>query len=475
MQHVAGRLAILSMSSQDASDMMAREIKKDTKLPARSLDDGIMRQPPRNQEEWQRCTQANLQRVDLLTRNVFERVNANSAAEQAARDKVTEHAKLEKQKQHKKVHTQVKVHQEFIGKAYKCMKEIEHCQSQVNGAIVKLTAERYARFAETKVCEHRLQLRTKRPGPELYRDDAQRLLEKQLSVLNSRREELLKQEDMGKLYLQHLQEAYDGLGKDIGNRRLAMRHDISTIAEGEGALYKSEDIDDKRSDAICEKAYKVGAIGLTFCHGSDELIKTIKIDSKAIAKQVDTLFGLHTKELAKMKASLAAQIVESEGAIDKAQVQLKHMEQRVEVGSPMQEAITSMKTLLRDLQANRRNAIEDLRNKTAVLDIDNSCRKVTAQMASGEALVPKTLPDSPSAPALQSSKMKKLGQNAQNGRGNSSSWHGNPQQGDGVEMSQSLSKSASSPNYHTGAGGSSSLKAAAKASVQGNNHGLYGF
>lgn len=464
---------------EDQLDAIVRQIVKETKLPSRPcIDAPPISEPipmssleaPRNKDDWQRSTRANLLRVDSLTRNVFERINANSAAEQAARMAVQEAKTEEKKKQHKKVHSQVKVHQEFIRKSHKCMKEIDHGVSQVSGAKDRLVAERYARYAEKKVCEHRLQLRSKRPGPELVRDDVQRLLEKQMKVLNSRREELIKNEDNAKRMLQDLQEAYESLGKDIGNRRLAMRYDISTISAGAGDLYKSEDINDSRSDAITEKAYKVGVGGLTFCHTCEDLVKEIKRESAAISKQVDLGVTLHTKELAGIKSNLATQIVEAEGAVEKAQRQLKQMEQRAEVGSPMQEAVTQMRALVRDLQANRRNAIEDLRNKTTALDIDNSVRKVTAQVACEDAPGSKKLQGSSSAPSMQNTSMRATGPSPK--AANSQGWHhGNPQQGD-MEMFQSRSRNAMpSPAASAhGAGASSPLKAAAAASVQ-RGHG----
>jgi uncharacterized Zn finger protein (UPF0148 family) len=249
-----------------------------------------------------------------------------------------------------------------------------------------------------------------------------------------------------------------------------MRHDISTINDGEGTLYTSDDINNDRSDEICEKAYKVGSAGLVFCQTCEDLVKEITRESVAQLKQVELALALRTKELAKMKSNLAAQIVEADNAIDKAQTQLRHMEQRADAGSPMQEAVTSMRALVRDLQLNRRNATEDLRNKTLALDIDNSVRKVTAQMACED--VPKKLQTSASAPSMQTAGMRTSG--AQPGRSpkQATAPHcgGNPQQGE-LEPSQSFSKLALSPSSPSHkAGGSSPLKAAANSTFQ-RSHG----
>merc|ERR1712178_48650 len=284
-----------------------------------SADELEKKLAPRSHSEWHSVTQANVCRVEALTRVVFDQVNQNSAAEQAARKAMQEHAQREKEKQRKKVHARVKIHQEFIQKTYKCMKEIEHSIVQVEGALGRLTAERYARFAGAKVREHRLELREKRPGPELFRDGIQRLLEKELEALNAARKELLQEEAEAKRLLEDLQRDWNDLAKDIGNRRLAMRHDLGTIAAGEECeLYNSPDISNKRSNEIVENAYKISAKGLELKEKAEELVKRVKNQAVVLNKQVEQSLATHTKELASMKASLAQKIVESEGAIDKA-------------------------------------------------------------------------------------------------------------------------------------------------------------
>merc|ERR1719272_1658075 len=157
-----------------------------------------------------------------------------------------EHAEKQKKKQRKKVNVRVKVHQEFIRKTYKCMKEIEHAVVQVEGALGRLTAERYARFAGAKVSEYRMELREKRPPAELFRDGVQRLLEKELEALNTARKDLLHEETEAKRLMENLQRDWNDLAKDIGNRRLAMRHDLNSVGNGEECeLYVSEDISNK--------------------------------------------------------------------------------------------------------------------------------------------------------------------------------------------------------------------------------------
>jgi len=423
---------------------------------------------PRNHQEWHSVTQANVFRVEALTRHVFDQVNQNSAAEQAARKAMQEHAKLQKEKQRVKVSKRVKIHQEFIRKTYKCMKEIDHAVTQAEGAINRCIAERYQRFAQSKVSEYRLELRTKRPPQECFKDGVQRLLEKELEALSAVRRELMHEESEAKRLLEELKLLWNVLAKDIGNRRLAMRHDLGTVCSGEdSALFSSEDISERRSDEIVENAYKISAEGLKTKDTSESLVKRAKSQGAVLNKQVQCELARHTKELADMKLSLAQRIVESEAAIDKAGTQLRHMEQRAEMGDKtMNEMIATLKALLRDLHGNRQNSVKDLRNKSLALDIDNSCRKVTAQVASAaqEPANTKKLGVSASAPNLGASSKMSASGTAWNKPENS----GNPQQGDLSEQRQAKARARPHPSSSPNAGGSNPLKAGAAAVVQGH-------
>jgi len=443
----------------DAAESISKgQLRNEVAIP-RSSSPAFM---PRDHDEWHSTTEATLCRVDKLTRDIHEKVHQNQAAEAAARAAVQEQKDKERKKQRLKVHARMKEHEAVIKDTYKCMKEIQHAMVQVEGAQGRLVAERYTRFAETKVCEYRLDLREKRPAAEKFTDTIHHALEKELETLNHARQELLHQEREAKEIVGELRLINDCLGKDIGNRRLAMTKDLSTIGPGQDVpLCSPECISNKRSLEMQQKAYKLSEAGLHLSDHSEVLVTRIRRHAANVAKRVTQAFLSHTKELAVMRAKLARQVVDSEAAIDKAELQLSHMKQRVDMGDmSLSDRADALKATLRDLRAIRQKTSEDLRNKTIALELDNSCRKVTAQMASGEA-PPNKLSTSSSAPALGSKKMAST-----TGRLNSTMTSGNPQQGD----------AESSPMRHSGInfasaagspGGSGSLKAAGNQFVQG--------
>jgi len=419
-------------------------------------------QPPRNKADWHSHTQANVLRMEALTRQMFDQVNSNSAAEQAARKAVQEHAKQQRDKQRVKVTKKVKVHQEFISVTYKSMKEIDEALVLIDSAKQRLTAERYARFAGAQVSEYRLELRKKRPSGESFRDEVQHLLEKEHQALTKARKEMQDMEAEAQNMKEALQHDWEELAKDIGNRRMAMLKDRATVEAGEDVPLYTEGVSDKRSREICANAHVIAEKAAKLNKESETLVKRIKNEAALLNKQVEQCLKTKTKDLEHMKNSLAQQIVQSEGAIEKAQTQLKHMEQRAEMGdSSMIEGVTALKNLLRDLRANQQNSQRDLRNKTLALDIDQSVRKVTAQVATASMEKDKKpkLTNSASAPTMGTPKMSASGTAWKPGEN-----CGNPQQGDYSEQRQSQNRKTR-PIRSPSAGGSNSLKAAATATL----------
>merc|ERR1712100_1003690 len=120
------------------------------------------------------------------------------------------------------------------------------------------------------------------------------------------------------------------------------------------------------------RAYERVDSGLKLKDRSEEVVKRIKTESSAMSKRVVTALQLHTKELASLRAKLARQVVESEGAIEKAEQQLGRMLPRIDLGDlTLKDTADKLQALLRDLRATRAKTSEDLRNKTTALDIDN--------------------------------------------------------------------------------------------------------
>merc|ERR1719387_3344847 len=117
---------------------------------------------------------------------------------------------------------------------------------------------------------------------------------------------------------------------------------------------------------MCDRAYKLSLAGLQLNDYSEVLVSRIKKQSAATCKQVAQALALHTKELAGLRSTLARQVEESKTAIDKAETQMRHLDQRLEMGDEsVRPNATALKALLRDLRASKQKTIDDLRSKTA--------------------------------------------------------------------------------------------------------------
>merc|ERR1719221_2129928 len=118
--------------------------------------------------------------------------------------------------------------------------------------------------------------------------------------------------------------------------------------------------------------------------------------------------------------------------------------------------------MVEDLKTSRRTLVEDLRSKVSALDIDNSCRRVTPQMASE----PRKLQNSSSMPNLKSTVRGAAGfgiSGRVNGQTTPSqscgSSLGNPDMAD--NYAESSASTATQGLHRSGFGASSTLKASA--------------
>jgi len=133
---------------------------------------------------------------------------------------------------------------------------------------------------------------------------------------------------------------------------------------------------------------------------NDELIVKIRGESVLATKRVLESLAKRTKELADMKKSFEAGVLDIEHARARAERALQVEVDRLDPGgfdTMQQERVAILRAALADLTASKASLQEDLRDKIVSLDIDNSCRRQTPQMACEPA---KRLQPSQSSPQL---------------------------------------------------------------------------
>merc|ERR1712217_916656 len=106
-------------------------------------------------------------------------------------------------------------------------------------------------------------------------------------------------------------------------------------------------------------------------------------------------------ELTTLKSQFEEHVKEVDIAITKAFRVLVREEERVDLAKDIkaqQDKIEQLRSSVEELRASKKSLVDDLRCKIAALDIDNSCRRITPQVASDKT---KKLQGSASAPNLK--------------------------------------------------------------------------
>eukprot|EP00439_Symbiodinium_sp_Y106_P082696 s470_g22.t1 len=165
----------------------------------------------------------------------------------------------------RRVRGRVREHTEVINDAQRSIKDIEEAITQVEGCQTRLVHMRYARFADLKVCEKRLQLRERRPPRENFRDAVEEALDRERGVLERSRQDLLSLEAEAQQFLTDLQDALHGIGmlrafrravdqamraelsRDTGARRLQVESELAQMRMATGASVSLPEVDNKNT------------------------------------------------------------------------------------------------------------------------------------------------------------------------------------------------------------------------------------
>eukprot|EP00438_Fugacium_kawagutii_P007125 Skav214875 [mRNA] locus=scaffold1430:76729:78342:- [translate_table: standard] len=213
---------------KDAKKEAAKEVKEE----APEKKDAAPSEPmsPANQGKWIQSSENNMMQARNLIRDMLTIVRNNEVAESANKEAAQEADKREKEAKKAAVFNKAAAHEKVIATSFKCMQDIEDGILQTEDSLSKLTHERYRGFANLQVCERRLELRSKRPDPEKFRDALTDALTSEKQILEDSRKELLELEAQGKKIVDAMRDKRKFLSEDTGSRRLQMMEDIKTLS-----------------------------------------------------------------------------------------------------------------------------------------------------------------------------------------------------------------------------------------------------
>lgn len=277
-----------------------------------------------------------------------------------------------------------------------CIELVNDMHRRLGLSMRRLQHARYAQFAELKVCERRLDLRCTAPAEELLADQAQKALEEEKRCIIASREDILKFESEVKNALEVMEGLRDSLLKDSASQRIAAEHcrAATVIALNQSKLGMSVAPEDSCADEeyeteSCrdgvERAYVLIAAAEGLSVKSAEIVKTTGELCRQAKDRVEACLercALATEEAAKALRHGAAEVdytlLVAERSLVKSGKKLAGRE-----AIAKEAKLDQTFALLGDLRDTRQELQAQIQRKLLMLGIDESCRKVTAQAATG--------------------------------------------------------------------------------------------
>eukprot|EP00428_Durinskia_dybowskii_P040184 CAMPEP_0170276786 /NCGR_PEP_ID=MMETSP0116_2-20130129/38379_1 /TAXON_ID=400756 /ORGANISM="Durinskia baltica, Strain CSIRO CS-38" /LENGTH=231 /DNA_ID=CAMNT_0010528061 /DNA_START=61 /DNA_END=753 /DNA_ORIENTATION=+ len=184
---------------------------------------------PSNQDAWQKTTDLNMMNSRNYVKDMLARLRQNDIEESENKAAAAEFAKLKAMEAKTAVMNRAAAHEKVIDTSFQCMQEIDDAKLQVEDAFIKLKHQRMQGFAALQVCSRRLELREKRPPSEMFRDAVGDALISERTKLETARGELLGLETEAKKLIEELVGKRRFLSMDMGERRLEMAKDLSSL------------------------------------------------------------------------------------------------------------------------------------------------------------------------------------------------------------------------------------------------------
>jgi len=381
-------------------------------------------------KSWQSASDSRMRKAQFLCSDMLGRLQryenaeiANKKAQEDLDNKAKDRAKKEARKR-------IQDHARMIDRCKVAMVLIDDAVTRLEACLSKLVHERYARFADLQVCELRLKHREGRPDQENFKDNLHANLESEQKVLATCREEMMAREEQVTSKLEVLVPLRKDLAKDMATRRLIIEHEMTNLRPAKSShkvkpggsdcsLPKIADakpadeaagnvatptqstmsldhsggmeasttsvhhhVDNEVSLKMITETEKLLDGVEEFMDKGDEAIKKSKRTSGVVTKAVENSLTARTRHLQELKSSLESRVLDVSYAIQTAERELHKYERRLEAGDAAKRStLQSHRQVLAELEKTKADLIEDLRHKTRALNIDNTCRRVTPQVA----------------------------------------------------------------------------------------------
>jgi len=250
-----------------------------------------------------------------------------------------------------------------------CIRAVEDALGMTGDCQLHLQHERSSTWSLLKACEWRLELRSRRPPKENWKDHVQEALHKEKQILESTREEMKIRAKQVADMMQDLQKRKNTLGKEMGVTRLANSEPPSSPSSPAASLPKEDtQMLVKRALQICKD------VPLEIGKATQECAKA--------GEKVITSLNKKIIETTELKNKVEHQVMELSKMIQGAErTVLKVIRRNENPEGHCKEQIKNSHKLLDKLRAKKQDLDDELRCKMIALKIDESCKRTSPEKA----------------------------------------------------------------------------------------------
>jgi len=284
---------------------------------------------------------------------------------------------------------------EVVKMCEKCNVQVDDMLRQIGQCLRRLQHARYAQFADLKVCQQRLYLRSDAPSEEMAGDAAQNSLEEQRVCISEARNELLNLEGECRRALEMIGQLRLDLSKEGASQRHSAercRAVVAILLSVSADPAEDVDIPEPRNAELGQRAEMLLAAAAelaTRCglavQGTDDRCRRAKQRSELLLERrlMDTEKA--SKQLREQASEVDFTIAVAERSLARSAKRCAGKENLAKVAK-----IDATRTALDHLRQTRQALKIHIQNKFKMQTIDASCRKVTSQSASSVETRPAT-------------------------------------------------------------------------------------
>jgi len=386
---------------------------------------------PDHQKAWNAISSGTMKDARNHSSAMLTKLQQYEAAEAAQKAATQESAAAEKEAIQKAAKKRIKCHEAVVEVSTKSIQNIEEAMQVMEGVAGRLKQERYLRFADKQVNDRRSELRDKRPVTETFKDRLQIDLAVERNALETSRKEIQEREKDVKTFHEELATLRAQISNDTGIRRLKVEHESvalrpSLAASGPDRTKKKDDNalppiagaeqpDSPKNEAdndlhTTQKKEKEPKIDVShidlplsgpearqhndkcavlmekvdsFVEKSDAAISKSRREAKVATTAVTKSMTKRTIDLAGLEKTLKQHIADVQYAMIQAERSLDKQKKRLDGKDEMKKQKYDETVALHEKLTKTKNTlVQDLRAKIEALNIDNSCRRITPQVAS---------------------------------------------------------------------------------------------